>query len=131
MIKRALLLFIIFCSMSLILSAQTAVVKGILTDEFKTPVPGIKIRLSETNFNTLMNDAPMTDLTNGRTLYNTWSGLNDVVRSRETTLGLAPANYSFGSVGGVYSIDSRASHQRKQLQVSYSLSNRSYDNRLM
>jgi hypothetical protein len=83
------------------------------------------------NFTTLMNDAPMTDLTTGRTMYSTWSGLNDVMRSREATLGLAPASYSFGSVGGVYSIDSRASHQRKQLQVSYSAANRNYENRLM
>ena len=85
----------------------------------------------EENFSTLMNDAPMTDLANGRTLYNAWGGLNDVMRSREITLGLAPASYAFGSVGGVYSIDSRASHQRKQLQVSYSASNRAYDSRLM
>ncbi len=83
------------------------------------------------NFTTLMNDVPMTDLTTGRTMYNTWSGLNDVMRGRETTLGLAPASYSFGSIGGVYNIDSRASHQRKQIQVSYSAANRIYENRLM
>ncbi len=83
------------------------------------------------NFTTLMNDAPMTDLTTGRTMYSTWSGLNDVMRSREATLGLAPADYSFGSVGGVYSIDSRAANQRKQLQVSYSAANRIYENRFM
>lgn len=83
------------------------------------------------NFITLMNSAPMTDLVTGRTMYNSWSGLNDVMRSRETTLGLAPATYSYGSVGGVYSIDSRASHQRKQLQASFSLANRSYENRFM
>ncbi len=80
---------------------------------------------------TLMNGAPMNDLVNGRTMYNTWSGLNDVVRSRESVLGLAPSNYSFGALGGSSSIDSRASSQRKQIQVSYSASNRSYDNRLM
>ena len=32
---------------------------------------------------------------------------------------------------GAYSIDSRASRQRKQLQASYAISNRSYDNRVM
>ncbi len=83
------------------------------------------------NFTTLMNNVPMTDLTTGRTMYSTWSGLNDVMRSRETTLGLAPASYSFGSIGGVYSIDSRASHQYKQIRVSYSSANRIYENRLM
>lgn len=80
---------------------------------------------------TLMNGAPMTDLVTGRNMYYSWSGLNDVMRARESTYGLAASNYSFGGVGGSSSIDSRASRQRKQLQASYSLSNRSYDNRLM
>ncbi len=79
----------------------------------------------------LMNGVPMNDLTTGRGLYNLWSGLNDVVRSREITSGLAPAYYSFGDVGGTASIDSRASHQRKQLQTSFSFANRTYDNRFM
>ncbi len=79
----------------------------------------------------LMNGVPMNDLTNGRGLFNLWSGLNDVVRSREITSGLAPAYYSFGDVGGTVSIDSRASHQRKQLQASFSVANRTYDNRFM
>jgi len=83
------------------------------------------------NLVTLMNGVPMNDLTTGRSLYSTWSGLNDVVRNREITSGLAPAYYSFGDVGGTVSIDSRASHQRKQLQASFSIANRTYDNRFM
>ena len=83
------------------------------------------------NFYTMMNTAPMNDMVTGRNLYSSWTGLNDVMRSRESTFGLAPATYSFGALGGVSSIDSRASHQRKQFQISYSLSNRSYDNRVM
>jgi hypothetical protein len=79
----------------------------------------------------LMNGAPMINLENNRGLYNDWSGLNDVVRARDLSLGLAPATFSFGDIGGAYSIDSRASHQRKQLQVSYAISNRTYDNRVM
>lgn len=80
---------------------------------------------------TLMNGAPMTDLVTGRNMYYSWSGLNDVMRSRENAYGLAASTYAFGGVGGSSSIDSRASRQRRQLQASYSLSNRSYDNRLM
>ncbi|MBK7850000.1 MAG: TonB-dependent receptor [Bacteroidetes bacterium] len=83
------------------------------------------------NFYTLMNSAPMNDMVTGRNLYSSWTGLNDVMRSRESTYGLHPATYSFGALGGVTSIDSRASHQRKQFQISYSASNRSYDNRVM
>lgn len=83
------------------------------------------------NFITLMNGVPMNDLSNGRTIYNTWSGLNDVMRSRENSIGMANVPYTFGGIGGAYSIDSRASRQRKQLQVTYSASNRTYDNRFM
>jgi hypothetical protein len=79
----------------------------------------------------LMNGAPMINLENNRGLYTDWSGLNDMVRARDISLGLAPSTFSFGGVAGAYSIDSRASHQRKQLQVSYAVSNRSYDNRVM
>ncbi|MFM2206815.1 MAG: hypothetical protein RL213_790 [Bacteroidota bacterium] len=83
------------------------------------------------NFITLMNGTPMSDLSNGRTIYNTWSGLNDVMRSRENSIGMAQVPYAFGGIGGAYSIDSRASRQRKQLSVTYSASNRQYDNRFM
>jgi len=83
------------------------------------------------NLLTLMNGVVMNDLSTGRGMYSTWSGLNDVVRNREITSGLSPAYYSFGDVGGSISIDSRASQQRKQLQASFSLANRTYDNRFM
>lgn len=83
------------------------------------------------NAPTLMNGAVMTDLANGRGEFSAWSGLNDVVRSRDNSLGLNPTNFAFGGIGGVSSTDSRASHQRKQFQVSYASSNRIYDNRLV
>jgi hypothetical protein len=78
-----------------------------------------------------MNGAVVTDLANGRVEYNIWSGLNDVVRSRDNSLGLSPSNFAFGGIGGGSSIDSRASKQRKQFSVSYASSNRVYDNRLV
>ncbi|QQR94650.1 MAG: hypothetical protein IPJ93_12710 [Bacteroidota bacterium] len=78
-----------------------------------------------------MNGIAEEDLTNGRTAFSSWSGLNDVLRSRESTSGLNPSTYAFGGVGGSYSIDSRAGRQRKQIQATYSLSNRTYDNRFM
>ena len=79
----------------------------------------------------LMNGAIMTDLANGRNEFNAWSGLTDVTRSRDNSIGLNATNYGFGGIGGLSSIDSRASHQRKQLSVSYASSNRVYDNRLV
>ncbi|HXH17508.1 MAG TPA: carboxypeptidase regulatory-like domain-containing protein, partial [Chitinophagales bacterium] len=83
------------------------------------------------NFVTLFNGAPMNDLTTGLTHWSLWSGLNDVLRNRENSLGLAPSTFSFGSVGGSYDLDSRAARQRKQLSVSYAVSNRTYSHRLM
>ncbi len=83
------------------------------------------------NFVTMMNGVQENDLYNGRAAYSSWSGLNDVLRSRETSYGLNPANYTFGGVGGAYNIDSRASRQRKQIQATYSHGNRTYDDRLM
>lgn len=83
------------------------------------------------NFITFMNGIPMMDLSNGRTSFNAWSGLNDVIRSRESSIGMSEVPFSFGGIGGAYNIDSRASRQRKQLQVTYSASNRTYDNRFM
>lgn len=80
---------------------------------------------------TLMNGIPIEDLSTSRTLFGTWSGLNDVTRSRESTYGLNPSNYTYGSLDGAFSIDSRASKQRKQFSVSYANSNRTYNNRLM
>ncbi len=79
----------------------------------------------------LMNGAVITDLANGRVEFNAWSGLNDVVRSRDNLLGLSASNYTFGGIGGGSSIDSRASKQRKQFSISYASSNRVYDNRLV
>ena len=78
-----------------------------------------------------MNGLPVEDLVSGRTLFSTWGGLNDVIHSRENTYGLASSNYTYGSLNGSTSIDSKASRQRKQFQISYAASNRSYDNRLM
>lgn len=79
----------------------------------------------------LFNGVPVNDLEDGFVSWNDWGGLNDVTRYRETDLGLAVAPYAFGGVGGASNFDTRASLQRKQLRLTYSLSNRSYRNRLM
>ncbi len=78
-----------------------------------------------------MNGIEMTDLNNGRSGFSTWGGLNDVVRNRDLTFGLNPSSYSYGALDGSSSIDTRASRQRKQFSISYALSNRTYDNRIM
>jgi hypothetical protein len=83
------------------------------------------------NFTTYMNGIPVNDLEDGGTFWGQWGGLNSVMYSRETTIGLTPTTFTYGALGGAYSIDSRASKQRKQIQVNYATTNRNYRHRLM
>lgn len=78
-----------------------------------------------------MNGILTNDAENGRASWSEWGGLNDVMRNKEAIQGLNPCDFSFGSVGGVTNIITRASMQRKQFKVSYSLTNKSYTNRAM
>ena len=83
------------------------------------------------NTSVLFNNIPFNDLESGRVFWSVWGGLNDVTRNRETDIGLGVIDYTFGGMGGATSFDTRASSQRKQLRLSSSLSNRSYQYRLM
>lgn len=83
------------------------------------------------NFTTYMNGMPVNDLEDGGVFWGQWGGLNNVMWNRDNSIGLQPTTFTFGGIGGAYSIDNRASKQRKQLQVSYAATNRNYRNRLM
>lgn len=83
------------------------------------------------NTSVYLNGVSMNDLENGNAVFSLWGGLNDVMRSREITYGLQPLAFAFGGVGGSSFIDARASKQRKQLRVGYSITNRAYTHRLM
>lgn len=78
-----------------------------------------------------MNNIPMNDLESGRPTWWSWSGMNDVMRNRQSSLGLAAAPYAMGGIGGVSALDSRAGGQRKGLTFSYAYANRAYNHRLM
>lgn len=82
-------------------------------------------------FGTYMNGVPMENLDNGFTPYGLWGGLNDVLRNRDNSLGLRATPYSFGDLGGLNYIDTRASYQRAQTSVNYAISNRNYMHRVM
>lgn len=73
----------------------------------------------------------MNDLETGNAYWGQWGGLNDVFRSRTSTYGLMPSEYAFGGIEGDVYFDAAAANQSKQTRVSYSLSNRSYRNRIM
>ncbi len=95
---------------------------------FSFSISRFKIRGYDNDFfETYMNGIPTEYIDNGFSSYNLWSSLNDVVRGRDNSEGMRPTPYSFGTIGGVYSIDSRASKQRKQLSVTVGTSNRTYD----
>lgn len=81
--------------------------------------------------NVFLNGLPFNDLDNGRVTWNVWGGLNDVTRNREIDMGIGPISYTFGGVGGGNFIDTRATFHRKQLRLSYAVSNGAFRNRIM
>lgn len=80
---------------------------------------------------TYMNGVPMETLDNGFTPYGLWGGLNDILRSRENSVGMQPIKYGMGGIGGSINMDTRAFKQWKQTKVSYALSNRTFAHRIM
>ena len=78
-----------------------------------------------------MNGVQMENLDNGFTPYGLWGGLNDVLRNRESVVGMQPENYGIGGIGGSTNYDTRAYRQYKQTKFSYSYSNRTYQHRFM
>jgi hypothetical protein len=79
----------------------------------------------------IINGIEMNKQFSGRPQWSNWGGMNDLQRNQTFTMGLAPADVSFGGYGGVQSIDMRASQQRPGSQISYASSNRSYQGRFM
>jgi hypothetical protein len=73
----------------------------------------------------------MNNLVTGRASFSQWGGLNHVVRWPERVTDMNPSMFTFGNIGGATNYDLRASGYRKQYRASYSLSNRTYNNRFM
>ncbi|MCL2435719.1 MAG: hypothetical protein FWD09_06245, partial [Lentimicrobiaceae bacterium] len=73
----------------------------------------------------------MNSMVTGKTSFSQWGGLNHVVRWPERVVNMNPATFAFGNVGGALNFDLRASGFRKQYRASYSLSNRTYNNRII
>ena len=78
-----------------------------------------------------LNGYMMNSMITGRASFSQWGGLNHVVRWPERVIDMYPATFIFGNVGGATNYDLRASGYRKQVRASYTLSNRSYNHRLM
>lgn len=80
---------------------------------------------------TYIGNTSISDVETGRTTWALWGGLNDATRNKVSVSGLAPSNFSFGGIGGVTNIITRASQHRAQTKLTYSMTNRTYTNRLM
>ncbi len=79
----------------------------------------------------LINGLRMNKLFSGRPQWSNWGGVNDLQRNQTFTMGLSPAENTFGGLGGVQSIDMRASQQREGTQISVAVADRSYEGRFM
>ena len=79
----------------------------------------------------MINGMPMYDMESGWAQWYKWGGLNDVTRYSETKAWLSSNPYHFGGIGGYANIDARASARREGTRISYALTNRAYNHRLM
>ena len=87
--------------------------------------------LDSDNATVMINGLPMNKLYNGRPQWSNWGGLNDVLRNRELTSGIAPSDYLVGGVLGTTNISTRASEYGKGARLTFSSSDRSYNNRIL
>ena len=83
------------------------------------------------NTSVLINGVGVNDVETGRAYWSSWGGLNDALRNQSIFTGINASNYTFGGIGGVTNIVTRASTYGKGLKVTYSNANRSYRNRVM
>ena len=78
-----------------------------------------------------VNGYDMRSLVTGRAISSQWGGLNHIFRYPEVIAGLNDVSFDFGDIGGATNYNVRASNFRKQLRATYSLTDRTYTNRLM
>lgn len=83
------------------------------------------------NRGVLINGTDVSDAENGRITFNDWGGLNDAMRNKQVYNYNEPTPYAYSNIGGLTNIDTRASNYRKQIKLSYSLTNRTYRDRIM
>ena len=91
-----------------------------------------RVRGNDSKYNEVMiNGISMNDPETGRPVFSNWGGLNDAFRNSVLVEGLGKTGAGFGNLGGLTAYSTQASQYRKQVSVSYALSNRSYNHRLM
>ena len=86
-----------------------------------------RMRGYDNNFETTyINGVHFNSLMRGGFNYSALGGMNDAMRNRENVYGLQPSSFSFGNVGGVSNINTRASAYAAGVRSSVAFSNRMY-----
>lgn len=78
-----------------------------------------------------VNGILMNDLTTGSAMWAQWSGLNEVLKNQNSVYGLAVNQQAISGLSGSISFDPGAIDQGAQRKLAYSISNRTYNNRVM
>ncbi len=90
------------------------------------------VRGVNSDYSTLtINNINQADVEGGRVYWSNWGGLNDVTRYAQFTQGISADEHAFGNLGGATHFSTRASDYRPGTRVTYSMANRSYNNRFM
>lgn len=77
------------------------------------------------------NGISMNDMISGNAVWAQWSGLNDMLRNQQSSYGLTANERMMGGLSGGSYFDLNAIEQTAQTKLSYSLANRTYNNRIM
>lgn len=78
----------------------------------------------------MLNGISMSGADDGNIDFGTWGGLNEITRYPEIAVNHSPSEYAFGGIGSVVYKNTNAGDYRKGSQLTYSLTNRNYRNRL-
>lgn len=79
----------------------------------------------------LINGFRVNEVESGGPYWSNWGGLNDVMRNNVLTQDASPEGTIFEPVGGISKIVTNSSEYSKGIKAVYSLSNRTYRNRIM
>ena len=87
--------------------------------------------LDTDNAAVMINGLPMNKLYSGRPQWSNWGGLNDVLRNQELSPPIVPSDHTLGGALGTTNMSTRATEYSKGGRFTVSVSDRSYNNRLL
>ncbi len=73
-----------------------------------------------------INGVQFTDAIRGRFNYSSFGGMNQAFKSKSTSVGLAPANFSLGEIGGTTNVSTLAANYAPGFRGSVSYTNGAY-----